>query len=105
MKAGYVAQVNYRKKHPQKHKANDIVNKRIERGVSLTRQPCIVCNTPNAEAHHEDYNKPLDIVWLCKQHHEALHTINGRAKDMMDIAISHTIQHAMLSNNDVSLSV
>lgn len=39
----------------------------------LTRQPCAVCSSPDVEAHHEDYDKPLDVVWLCKRHHEARH--------------------------------
>lgn len=25
------------------------------------------------ERHHPDYHKPLQIVWLCKKHHEAEH--------------------------------
>ena len=30
--------------------------------------------------HHEDYEKPLDITWLCRSHHALLH--NG-ALDMV----------------------
>lgn len=35
----------------------------------LKKLPCSVCGVDRVEAHHENYNKPLEIVWLCKQHH------------------------------------
>lgn len=40
----------------------------------LERKPCEVCGAEKAEAHHEDYTKPLDVNWLCKRHHAERHT-------------------------------
>lgn len=37
------------------------------RNGSIKRKPCQVCGE-RAEAHHEDYRKPLKIIWLCHKH-------------------------------------
>jgi hypothetical protein len=36
----------------------------------VKRQPCERCGATPAEAHHEDYSKPLDVQWLCNTHHK-----------------------------------
>jgi hypothetical protein len=59
-------------KWPLKNKARGIVQTAIANG-SLLRQPCEKCGSLNAEAHHEDYSKPLDVVWLCSVHHALRH--------------------------------
>ena len=42
----------------------------------LRRQPCDVCGeTDLVDAHHEDYDKPLDVRWLCHGHHAQLHAL------------------------------
>lgn len=58
----------------QKLKANcrSYVNVYIKRG-KISKQSCSVCGNIKAEAHHEDYSKPLDIIWLCRLHHLELH--------------------------------
>lgn len=40
----------------------------IYRGT-IKRQPCSICKKENAHAHHENYNKPLEVIWLCRTHH------------------------------------
>ena len=42
------------------------------RDGKLTRQPCEVCGAW-AEAHHPDYSKPLEVIWLCVPNHGAEH--------------------------------
>jgi hypothetical protein len=39
----------------------------------LKRQACYVCGDDATEAHHEDYSKPLDVLWLCDGHHREIH--------------------------------
>ena len=51
--------------------ARSYANVYLKRG-KIKRQGCAVCGEP-AQMHHEDYSKPLDVMWLCKAHHQALH--------------------------------
>lgn len=48
------------------------VNGAIKRG-DMERQPCEVCGVSPAQAHHDDYSKPLDVRWLCTLHHAEHH--------------------------------
>lgn len=44
----------------------------LSRG-KISRGKCLFCDEIGTEPHHEDYSKPLDVIWLCKFHHLALH--------------------------------
>lgn len=33
----------------------------------------MVCGSSKTVAHHEDYDKPLAVWWLCELHHKARH--------------------------------
>ena len=59
--------------------AQSKVNHAILSG-KLTRLPCERCGrADNVHAHHEDYDKPLDVVWLCPVCHKARHAEMKRA--------------------------
>ena len=50
---------------------NDVA-RAVKNGLLLS-QPCAICGSQKAVAHHEDYDKPLDVVWYCQAHHKARH--------------------------------
>ncbi len=62
----------YRQKHKQQLTAHDKVEWAIKTGI-LVRQTCEVCSRPDADAHHDDYSKPLEVRWLCSKHHAVMH--------------------------------
>jgi len=57
-----------------KHKARCKVQYAIRSG-KIKREKCKIrdCDVL-AEAHHEDYSQPYNVVWLCKQHHTEYHS-------------------------------
>lgn len=58
---------------PLKVRARKFVINGVHRGT-LVRKPCVICGGGGAaQAHHEDYSKPREIVWLCVQHHTDVH--------------------------------
>lgn len=77
-----------------KSKAHNKVKYAIRTG-ELVRQPCERCGTTdNVVAHHEDYNKPLDIVWLCAIHHQERHKeINAMKEENKEDKVIDMINH------------
>lgn len=65
----------YRDKFPTKYKAHNMVNNAIRDG-KLFSEPCELCGE-KAHAHHDDYAKPLNVRWLCPDHHKQWHCENG----------------------------
>lgn len=71
----------WRKTHRLSGDARDRANARsylhvyIKRG-KIKKKPCLICGSiENIEAHHKDYNLPLEVDWLCSNHHKYLHRI------------------------------
>ena len=60
-----------------KHLSDDIVKeKRRSRDMALkiTRKKCSIFRCEGlGERHHGDYSKPLEVISLCKKHHEVVH--------------------------------
>lgn len=52
----------------KQRRARHLVESAIIRG-ELKRQPCEACGKLPSEAHHDDYDKPLQVRWLCRSHH------------------------------------
>ena len=52
--------------------AHNAVARAIRNG-SLFRLPCIRCKAEKSIAHHEDYDKPLEVMWLCQPCHKQRH--------------------------------
>lgn len=67
---------NRRERDPDRALARSRVFYAIKSG-KLERKPCRVCGE-KAQAHHEDYSKPLDVDWLCFKHHRQVH---GQLRD------------------------
>lgn len=65
----------YLDRNPLKRAAHVATGNAIRDG-RLVREPCEVCGHERAQAHHDDYSKPLDVRWLCVTHHKAWHREN-----------------------------
>ncbi len=57
----------------EKYLAHKAVETAVKRG-KLNKLPCQVCGgTKLVHAHHDDYARKLDVIWLCPLHHKQRH--------------------------------
>lgn len=66
----------YREQNPKKYKAHSAVNSAVKSG-KLVPMPCESCGQKEVHGHHCDYDKPLDVNWLCAVCHKQWHKVNG----------------------------
>lgn len=65
-------QQEWRARNPLKTWAHVATASGIRRGL-IKPQACEVCGAEKAEAHHDDYHRPLVVTWLCREHHRQVH--------------------------------
>lgn len=86
-------QTRWRNENPSRYRAHVAVGKALARG-ELVKQPCEVCQTTEGriDAHHDDYSKPLKVRWLCRKHHNLLHS---RGEDLFGPEVNVSIRSTL----------
>ena len=70
----------YRKSYPKKYLAHNKLNNAIRDGNIENPRVCEICSGIfHVVAHHDDYDKPLQVRWLCSSCHQQWHSVNGEA--------------------------
>lgn len=64
------ASKRWKEENYEKYSAHQKVKKAIKSGKLIRPDNCEVCEKEGKiEAHHEDYTKPLDVIWMCQYCH------------------------------------
>lgn len=68
----------WRKSHPLtddqriKSNARSYASVYLKRG-KINKTPCVDCGAAKVEMHHEDYSKPINVIFVCRQCHARRH--------------------------------
>lgn len=67
----------YDAQFPERRRAVSAVNNAVRDGKLRKWPACAVpeCECTRVVAHHCDYSRPLDVVWLCQAHHKQAHAL------------------------------
>lgn len=68
----YRAQAKWRANNQRAVWAQKALHSAMRRGL-VEKQPCAICGDEKSEAHHPDYSRPADVIWLCRKHHRQAH--------------------------------
>ena len=71
--------LNWIEKNKKKRQAHNAISIAL-RNKTISKLPCFVCGNSEVEAHHPNYDAPLDVIWLCTKHHAQLHLEARRMK-------------------------
>jgi ribosomal protein S27AE len=62
----------WRSEDKRRSKCHRSVSNAIKSG-ELNRLPCVRCGEEKSLAHHENYDEPLNVMWLCQPCHKQRH--------------------------------
>ena len=68
----YPSQAKWRQAHPKQTWAHQCLRSALKRGL-IIQSAREECGNPDTEAHHPDYDRPMDVRWLCRVCHKAEH--------------------------------
>lgn len=73
------------RKYPEKLKARQLVNFALKKGEITKPKKCSSCfGDKKLDAHHGNYEKPLEVIWFCRGCHSDLHTKIRLGKTPLD---------------------
>lgn len=77
------AKTKWREDNVIKRSASLIIGNAVRDGKILKPLNCEVCNSKpkRLHGHHDDYNYPMAVRWLCSKCHTAWHKENGEGKN------------------------
>jgi len=66
------------KRYHQRHKLQFMVRRKVRtalaNGILSKPDKCEICHQAiSLNGHHEDYQKPLEVMWLCPRCHNNIH--------------------------------
>jgi hypothetical protein len=64
--------MKWTRNNPRKKSAEIKLNNYLRSHPEI-KESCRVCGSKISQAHHENYDKPLEVVWLCPKHHKDRH--------------------------------
>lgn len=96
------------KENLDRHKVRQAVRRALKAGEITKAGNCVLCHADTGiEAHHANYDEPLEVTWLCRNCHASYHTTEAakqaevKARHMSISSkikhINHIIQYAILT--------
>lgn len=72
----------YRQAHPGRSAIYSAVNTAIKKGQLIKPSSCSMCGTfTKLVAHHIDYSKPLNVIFICQRCHKKTHVATNKNLD------------------------
>ena len=73
-----------------KVKARYLIEQAVKIGFIVRPEECFECGIKcKPDGHHEDYSKPLEVIWLCRPCHKERHRKNDSTQQRKRLSTRH----------------
>jgi hypothetical protein len=79
----------WKEKHSHEHKKRQAIQKQAVYSNPIQKHCSIKGCEILGERHHPNYDRPEEIIWLCKKHHEQIHHNEERKCNFPGCELKH----------------